>query len=106
MFQTIKKQTRPSTNIDFYTAEQVQKNPTYLEHFMKNYVRTGKFLYNETDVSIDGLELITKAVWKDQQSVEEFRNDPVVIEQFISAKTAYLNSNNITEEIISTSALS
>lgn len=92
--KSIRKWTRPSTDVPFYGVfrEELQ---TYIK---KTYDDTGKRLSLETFKSEDGLNFITMSIWKDNESLAEFVNDPEIIES--GSMIEFHNSvNNIIQTI-------
>lgn len=102
MYQTIKKQIRPSLEIPFFRprSENSPLSQEVRDYIDSNYLATGKQLFSEQTVSDNGLELTTIVIWDSMESEQEFFQDPVVIENFVNVRAAYFAANGITTEAI------
>ena len=101
MFQTIRKQIRPNTSVEFYSPE---KSPnitkSILKHQFQNYILTGKQIDVVKEISEDGLTQTITILWESKQAQQEFVNDPVM-QTMINDSESYRLANNITLEIVS-----
>jgi hypothetical protein len=89
-------QTRPSTNVDFWTKENPLVAEDYLSHFRDTYVLTGNLLDVTNSVSEDGLTMTTQLIWQSDAVAESWKNDPVVQQGFLSKMESYHTANGIT----------
>lgn len=77
MFQVIRNQVRPSTDVEFFLpARCVHISDADKKLFQQKYVLTGKQVAVSNTLSEDKLTLTTTAVWIDEASTEEFITDP------------------------------
>lgn len=100
MYQVIRKQIRPNTDVNFFLSEDRVLASTK-QYMYANYVQTGKQLTMSKDISEDGLTLTVKQDWLSNEAYLECKNDPVSV----SMKTdfdAYIQANNIIFEVIET----
>ena len=103
MYIVITKQIRLSKDVEFFTPKTMKElDSTYQNYFNKIYVESGKFIHGYTEISASELELTITGIWEDEKYVEEFRNDPVIIERFFKARKEYFEKNNILGDVVST----
>lgn len=91
MFRIVKTQTRPSTDVDFWTNQNVS-----IEVFQ--YVNTNhqpNIINAEVSISEDGLTLTKTTTWTSKSAYEAFLSDLIVIESFINPSHVYMNDNGI-----------
>ena len=101
MWQTIRKQTRPSLDVDFFSpASAPGVDPSFKEYWKATYIDTNKLIYMHTELSEDKLELIITMIWDSTESVDEMLADPVVNTDFMPIKNAYLAEHGLTEIVI------
>jgi hypothetical protein len=102
MYQTIKKQIRPSLEVEFFKprSENSPLSQECRDYVDLNYLSTGKQLFSEQTVSDNGLELTIILIWDSSESEQEFFQDQFVIENFVNVRDAYFTANGIASESI------
>jgi hypothetical protein len=98
MYKLTTVQTRPSTNVEFWTRDNPAVTAEYLAYNRDTYILTGKMLNADTTVSEDGLTMTTSLIWASEADSDAWREDLVVREGFLSHMKAYQTSNGITAE--------
>ena len=102
MFKETRKQTRPDTNVQFWT---VQTDPAvtdeFRNYFYENYVLTGKFISTMSEISNDGLSMTMIAIWNSESDYTDSTNDPAIQAGLRNNANAWWTANNITAEVIS-----
>lgn len=98
MHKIISVQTRPNTSVDFWGKDNPALTEEYSNYYRNNYIVTGKVINMSAEVSPNGLVLTTTMIWDSESSINEWRNDPVVQENFTVHMKAYQTANNITVE--------
>jgi hypothetical protein len=106
MYRVITKHTRQSQTVDFFSP----KTSTLVSdetraHIRNNYVITGKIVNSEDSLSENGLELTIEAIYQDEATYNEWRNDTTITEGIYAIGTAYREANGITSVIISAEAI-
>lgn len=96
MYKITAVQTRPSTSVQFWGPTTPGVTEEHTQYFRETYVNTGKQLDFSAQVSNDGLQLTTTLIWKDQESLQEWKNDPLIKSRFFDVQEAYLNAHGIT----------
>jgi hypothetical protein len=97
MYQVIKKLVRPSTSVDFPKLTEII-DPAHVEHFVTNYVNTGKHIFRQANAGASELEQITIILWDSEESYNEFTADPVMTEMSLLL-SQLCKSLGMTEEI-------
>jgi len=102
MYQTVRKQIRPNTSVEFYSPDQ-SPNITrdILRYQFKTYIQTGKQLDVVKNISEDGLTQTITILWDSQASQEAYINDPTIRTIFEDGET-YRVANGINMQVIST----
>ena len=95
MHKRIIIQTRPSTNVEFWTKDNPLVTNEYLSYMRDTYVITGKLLDVVTDISEDNLTMTTAVIWQSESDADDWKNDLVVQESFINIMESYHNANGI-----------
>ncbi len=90
MFKIIKKQVRPNTSVNFYTATDAGR-----AHLLENYIKTGKIQVPEVVISPDGLEQSTTVTFASEEVAREWKNDTVLAEIHYTPMEAYCVANGI-----------
>jgi hypothetical protein len=88
-------QTRPSTNVEFWNRDNPVVTQEYLDYFRDTYVLTGALTGVVSTVSEDGLTMTTSLNWTSEAEAENWKNDPVVQQGFISKMESYQAANGI-----------
>jgi hypothetical protein len=105
MWQIVRKQVRPNTNVEFYdptTSSTLDRN--ILRYFFQNYIVTGKHIDVTKTLSEDGLTQTITVLWESQEAETEFTNDPMTAIMFDDGQN-YRTANNISLEIVSSGNL-
>ncbi len=87
MTAVIRRQTRPNDEVPFYS------DPTFKQYVLENWVLANKIIVGQ-DVSDDGLVATTYLEFVAPELYEEWKNDPVVIENK-EKSLAYNKANGI-----------
>lgn len=90
MFKIIKKQVRPNTSVNFYTATDAGR-----AHMLENYIQTGKIQVPEVVISPDGLEQSTTVVFASEEIAREWKDDTFLVEKHFAPMEAYCTANGI-----------
>jgi hypothetical protein len=102
MYRVITKHTRPNQNVEFFSPKTStlvsDETRTYIRN---NYVVSGKIIHNEDSLSENGLELTITAIYQDEASYNEWRNDTTIIEGVYNIGTAYREANGIASTVLS-----
>jgi hypothetical protein len=102
MFKVIRKQTRPSTSVQFW---QGQNDPSmtddFRNYFYENYVLPGKFISVTPEVGANGLELTNTSIWNSEADYSAHQADPVCQEGNIQKAEAHNTANGIVSVEIS-----
>jgi hypothetical protein len=99
MYQVTKKFIRPDQSVEFPNL-QTKIDPAHREHFINNYVLTGKHVFRQSEYDDTELQLTTTIIWESAQAWQEFSDDPVM-QELLANNSALLQSLGITEEIVS-----
>ncbi len=101
MYHINKKQTRPSTAVEFYnmTNRNIVPDETRL-YFYNTYKKTGKCIMGDRSISSDGLVETSIFLWESKDEYLAFVNDPMMASNF-TAQEAYNTANGIVRETIS-----
>jgi hypothetical protein len=101
MYQIIRKQTRPNTDVPFCilrTSDQLSEEVK--KHFWENYISKEKHLLATDNVSENGLELTIVTIWDSQESFLEFKSDEIC-NQMATIVSDHCLANGITNDLIS-----
>lgn len=90
MYKIIKTRIRPNLDTKFYS----ESTPEYQQYFKKNYIDTGKILWQERKLSEDNLSLIITTMWKSRSDFLSYNTDPIVYNSMTGARK-YDDENNI-----------
>jgi hypothetical protein len=101
MWQIIRKQTRPNTNVPFFGMQTAPVTDEFKTYWQQNYVLTDKLIYMHNELSEDSLELFMTIIWDSRASVDEFEADTYITENLISIKRAWMTERGITEILVS-----
>lgn len=102
MWQTIRKQTRPSLDVAFFgPAHSPGVQPTFKQYWQDTYINSDKLIYAHTELSEDQLEMTITMIWDSRETVDAMLADATVIAEFLPIKNAYLEANGMTEIVIS-----
>lgn len=101
MYHINKKQTRPSTTIEFFniTNRNIVSDETRL-YFYNTYKKTGKSIMGNRSMSSDGLVETSIFLWESKDEYLTYLNDPLMASYF-TAQEAYNTANGIVRETIS-----
>ena len=106
MYRVITKHTRPNTSVEFFNPKTSTLVTDEVKNYIgKNYIVTGKLVHSEETLSENGLDLNLTAIYQDEASCNEFKNDTTIIEQFFAIGTAYREANGITSVIESAESI-
>lgn len=73
---------RPNTNVPWHNSPGLGISPPeFIEH-VTGYMRANKLLYVKIIESENKLSLTFVGYWVDRESLDEFNQDPVVVESF------------------------
>lgn len=92
MFKIVKTQTRPSTNVEFWTNQNVTAE-TWAYLFNTHHANVVNI---ETDISEDSLTLTKTTVWNSREDYDAFLSDDTVINNVLNVSRAYMEENGIT----------
>jgi hypothetical protein len=101
MWQIIRKQTRPNTNVPFFGMQTAPVTDEFKTYWQQNYILTDKLIYMHNELSEDSLELFTTIIWDSRASVDAFEADTYITENLISIKRAWMAERGITEILVS-----
>ena len=101
MWQIIRKQTRPNTNVPFFGMQTAPVTDEFKTYWQQNYILTDKLIYMHNELSEDSLELFMTIIWDSRASVDEFEADTYITENLISIKRAWMTERGITEILVS-----
>jgi hypothetical protein len=102
MYRVIAKHTRPNTSVEFFNPKTSTLISDELKNYIgKNYMVTGKLVHSEETISENGLDLNLTAIYQDEATYNEFRNDTTIVEQLYAVGAAYREANGITYVIVS-----
>ena len=87
----IKKFVRPSTQVDF--PRRVSNSEK--AHILENYVLPGKLLFQNLDISDDGLTRTTTRIFANQAAHNQFKTDPA-LDSLRAEQATYCSAHNIT----------
>lgn len=100
MYHVVKKQTRPSTEIEFYTMDNRNLvSSTIGRYYYDTYKKTGKCLMSQRQLSEDGLVENGILLWESKDAYLEFLNDPALAQHIIDRDT-YNTANGIIRETV------
>ena len=98
MFKTIKILTRPSIEVPFKTSPDEPGTSDALKiHFEIVYKMTGLVLNHDVSYSADGLTETNTVTWLDESAANAFKEDPIIIAEFLNVRAAYFAKVGITE---------
>jgi hypothetical protein len=98
MYQVIKKQIRPTTDVSFFLGEE-HTSPEVKQYLYTTYAQVGKQLMINRNLSDDGLTLSTTQIWLSREDYLECQNDSVSVAMKVEFD-AYIESNNIIFEVV------
>jgi hypothetical protein len=100
MFELVKKQIRPSKDIQFFSsADSPDITNETRNYLVQNFRNTGKIISSETSWSEDELTMTTRSFWKDRESLLEYLCDPIIADGITIHNTAYNKKHNITSTV-------
>lgn len=85
---------RPNKNVMFWSTSE-HGTPNYAKYVKEFYFDTGKIKKTEKSLSDDGLILTTIICWGSEKDFLDFRNDRVVIEDFLNPFNEYAEKSKI-----------
>jgi hypothetical protein len=102
MYRVITKHTRPNQTVDFFSPKTstLVSEETRL-HIRDNYIVTGKIVHSEDSLSENGLELTITAIYQDEATYNEWKNDTIIINGMYNIGLAFRETNGITSVNIS-----
>jgi hypothetical protein len=96
MFKVISTQTRPNSEVEFYTSmDDSEESVDFRMHWLLNYVDASKVIEVTRDLSLDFLTLTTYITWKDENTHLEAFQDPIFA-AMIERRNAYNQQHGIT----------
>jgi hypothetical protein len=102
MYRVITKHTRPNQTVDFFSPKtSTLVSDETRQYIRNNYVVTGKIVHSEDSLSENGLELSIAAIYQDEATYNEWRNDTTITEGVYAIGTAYREANGIASVIVS-----
>lgn len=102
MWQTIRKQTRPNLEVQFFgPAHSPGVDPSFKQYWQDTYINSDKLIYAHTELSEDQLEMTLTMIWDSRETVDAMLADTNVLENFMPVKNAYLEQNGMTEIVVS-----
>lgn len=96
MFQVIKVQTRPNTEIPFF--HDIGRSEEYKAYFTTHFKDTGKNISTVRELSEDLLTATSTSVWASQEAFYEFTTDSYCYENFILPGQIYDLENQIASD--------
>jgi hypothetical protein len=99
MLKSTKIFTRPDTNVSFFNHQTAITQETRL-HISETYMQTGKLISTETTDSPDQLSKNAVSIWNSQADLDQFTNDPVILNGVVGPRTAHNTANGITESTV------
>ena len=97
MWQIIRKQIRPNVDVPFFSMQTDLVSNEFKQHWRDTYVQTDKLIYIHAEPSEDNLSLSITMIWDSRESVDAMLADPIVQENLLTIKNAYLEQNGIVE---------
>jgi len=99
MYLVTNKQTRPNTDVEFFSMH-IDSYPTNLKsYFHETYKKPGKLVFVEKTVSDNGLEQTTTTMWESKQVYDEFISDTNLSEHWV-LQSQYMRDNSISRSRI------
>jgi hypothetical protein len=91
---------RPNTNVPWHNSPGLGISPPeYIAH-VTNYMQANKLLYIQTIESENKLSLTFVGYWMNRESLDEFNQDPFVIENFNKRDNFYKLFNGKIDPLI------
>lgn len=102
MYRVIIKHTRPNQTVDFFSPKTstLVSNETRA-YIRNNFVTTGKIVHSEDSLSENGLDLTITAIYLDEATYNEWRNDTTITEGVYNIGLAYREANGIVSTVLS-----
>ncbi len=97
MFTVIRKQTKPNSDVLFYT-EKYPPTEEYNVYFYEKYMKTGKFIRSEKQITNNGLTMIGISVWQSHPVFIEYVTDEFCYNNLIDPGNIYDKTNGIETE--------
>ena len=94
MYTSINVQTRPTINIEFWSIR-THGSKEANEYMRTNYIITEKLKNSERTISNDGLTLTLTTNWGKEEDYLEFREDPIIIKEFINPSVLHAETHGI-----------
>jgi len=102
MFELVRKVTRASTDIEFFSLRACPNiSSEALDYFVEKYIKTGKRISDTRTLSEDGLTATIVELWDSRESYLEYLCDPFIDDHLTSHTKEYLKNHDIEYKIIS-----
>lgn len=96
MFIVTKKQIRPTTSVEFFSATTFPEfEDEFKRHMFKTYMSTGKFIDTTESISADGLTKTVVTSWLSEADLTAWKADPICA-AFVERYNQYCVANDIT----------
>ena len=99
MIKSTKTYTRPNTTVSFFN-HQAEINQETKIHMKTTYIDTGKMVSTETSTSPDQLTITAVVTWFSQADLDQFTNDPIIVNGVTGLRSAYNAAFGITESTV------
>lgn len=98
MFKVVKKYTRSSEDIPFYT--EINSSEEASNHIKEKYVESGKFISSKTEYSSDRLVITQTLIFKSKFDFTEFIKDEFLDKTLFGPRQLYDIQNEISNDFI------
>lgn len=92
MYKIIKTQIRQNLDTKFY-FELSPNSPEYQQYIKKNYIDTGKIIWQERKMSEDKLSLTSTSIWRSRLDFLSFTTDPVTYDISVATRNHDVEHN-------------
>lgn len=101
MFRTVIKHTRADTSVPFFNPKNSALVPSFVNGYIsENFIKTGKLVNTESQISADGLEIVFTTTWVNQNAYLEWKNDATIKNYLLAAGAQYREENNMQSVIL------
>jgi hypothetical protein len=99
MYKITVKHTRPSVNVEFYSVMGDDTDSVaFRRHWDTTYKQTSKLIFLDSQISDDGLTLITTMMWESEIAYNEAIADPIVSNKWALRKQYNIDNGIVLSE--------
>lgn len=91
MYTRTLKQIRSDNSVNFFSFSSL----SCMSYYKKNYIETGKITKTETELTEDGLCLISTNYWVSEKDAKDFDNDEIINKELKNPFYKYVEENKI-----------